>query len=105
MSDMLPMTEFKVTEFYHQKIAFEYVGAAEMVDAMKKLQEQFPKLAGIGLAVATAEAELADQRTRMLTRNLTVAMKNGFDPEGQQLTMEVRKDGLYLVPVPLPEVE
>lgn len=105
MSDqLLPMPDVKITEFYHQKLCFEYCGAAEMVDAMKKLTDQFPKLAGLGLALATAEAALADQRTRMLTRNLRVAMQNGFNAEEQQLAMEVRKDGIYLVAVQLPAV-
>lgn len=99
------MAPYKVNDFYHLKLCFEYVGAAEMLDAMKKLQGQFPKLAGVGLCVATAEAELANQRTRMMTRNLRVAMQNGFNADEQQLAVEVRKDGLYLVAVNPPESE
>lgn len=105
MSELLQMTEYKITEFYHQKLCFEYVGAAEMLDAIKKLEEQFPKLPGIGLAVATGEAALADARTRMLTRNIRVAMQNGFNAEEDSLGMEVRKDGIYLVPVKRPDAE
>lgn len=102
MSDLIPMTAVKVTDFYHQKLCFEYVGASEMMEALEELQKQFPKLPGVGLALATVKAAVSEQRTRMLTRNVTVAMKNGFDPEGQQLGMEVRKDGLYLTGVPMP---
>lgn len=104
--NLIPMDEFKVVDFYHQKLCFEYVGAAEMLEELETLEKQFPKLAGVSLSVATVKAALADQRTRMMTRNLRVAMQNGFDPDQQQLAIEVRKDGIYLKAVNAPaEVE
>lgn len=91
-----PTTEMKVVDFYHQKLCFEFVGAQMILDKLEKLQEQFPKLGGVALAVESAKAEISSMRASMLTRNVTVAMKHGFDLEGKQLAMELRKDGIYL---------
>lgn len=93
---MLPMDEMKITDFYHLKLCLEYVGAHMILDTLEELQKEFPKLAGVGLSVATTKAALGDMRTRMLTRNLRIAMQHAFDADKQSLAMEVRKDGIYL---------
>lgn len=103
MSDLAPMTEVKLTEFYHIKLCLEYVGAVTVLEKLEEEQKLFPKLPGMGLAVATAKAETADIRTRMLTNNLKVAFKHGFDAEVQTMTMSVRKDGIYLQATTEPE--
>lgn len=100
---IVPLDEMKVTDFYHLKLCFEYVGAAMVLEKLEELVKQFPKLAGVGLSEATAKAEVADMRTRMLTRNIRIAMQHGFDPDTQQLAMEVRKDGVYLKGVNVPD--
>jgi hypothetical protein len=99
MTDQLPgmdIKETKIDEFHHVKLCCEYVGAHVVMDSLEALIKQFPNVAGIGLAIATAKAEVADIRTRMLTRNIKVAMKAGIDLDKYALTMQVKNDGIYL---------
>ncbi len=109
MSDnaALPMTiePIKVTQFAHLKVAFEYVGAMEVLEALEKLKKEFPNATGLGLAIATAQVVASEFKTTMLTKNLSTAMKSGFDPEGGVLLMELRKDGMYLVMNSEPEAK
>lgn len=106
MTDQLiPMEAVKIADFLHIKLCLEYVGAVMMQEELEKLQKEFPKLAGVGLAVATVKAAVGDQRTRMLAKNIKVAMQGGFDGDLQMLTMDLRKDGIYLQAKPYPDGE
>lgn len=99
MTETLPgmdVMETKIDDFHHVKLCCEYVGAHLVMDSLEKLSKDFPKVAGIGLAIATAKAEVADIRTRMLTRNIKVAMKAGIDLDKYALTMQVKGDGIYI---------
>lgn len=102
---LIKMGEVKIVDFSHIKLCLEYVGAVMMQEELERLQKEFPKLAGIGLALATVKAAVGDQRTHMLAKNIKVAMQNGFDGDIQTLTMELKKDGIYLNAEVEPEAE
>jgi hypothetical protein len=90
MSDLLPpMTEVKISDHYHVSLALRYVGADSIVEELEALREDFKKLPGLALAIATAKASTTESLARITAKNITLAVKHGFDPETQTLTMGV----------------
>lgn len=92
-----PMTEVKVTELPHIALAYKFVGAADLLDELEELKKEHGKLPGMTLAVATAKNAVSAVQVRLTAKNISVAMKHGFEPDTQTLAMESRKDGLYLM--------
>lgn len=104
MSDLLPpMTEFRITDSYHLSLAMRYVGADNIVEGIEDLKKEFSKLPGLALAIATAQNMRTELLAKLTAKNITMAMKHGFDPEVQTITMEQRKDGVFLVAVVQPD--
>ena len=100
MNELLPpMTEVKVENTYHLSLAMKYVGADAIVEVLEELRKDFGKMPGMQLAFATAQNERTEMLARLNGKNITLAMRHGFDPETQTLSMEQRKDGVYLVAV------
>lgn len=94
---LAPMTEVKIESFRHMMLAIKYVTASAILEDLEKLKVEYPRTPGLGLAAATVSADVNRRLARLTADNMTLALKHGFDPETQTLSMESRKDGLYLI--------
>lgn len=93
---LVPMAEVEVKDFHHVMLCFQYVGSRTLLNVIEGLNKEFPKMPGLGLAIAVAKAHVADDQARMLARNLSLACRHGFDPDTQTLTMAVRDKAVWL---------
>lgn len=97
MAETLLMTEVKIEDFRHAALALKFAGVDGALEILEDLKKEYPKTPGLALAVASVGEEKNGILARLTAKNMTLAIKHGFDPETQSLSMESRKDGAYLV--------
>jgi hypothetical protein len=63
----------------HSNTVWRLFGAADVLHSLKKAQEDYGNLSGLGMAIAVAEKEVAELRAQMAGGTMRIVQEHGFD--------------------------